>query len=174
MDKLFSYNIAPSISSQNNLYFSDLVTDQIKEVYSVNFINAAAWLIPKHTIETVGFFDELFFHYGEDENYCQKVLYHNLKICFSPNSIAYHDRGNRIIEYDRNVSSIKKRLLVELSNVNNNKEYINNRIQYLKKHYLIRFIVELMKFSYKKENLELFNFIKNIETKVFNSWKRNR
>ena len=77
LDKLFSHCIAPSIHHLDNYYFSDLAIKQVKEFYEVPFINAAAWFLPKNTIKKVGFFDKLFYHYGEDVNYCQRVISSN-------------------------------------------------------------------------------------------------
>ena len=56
-------------------------------------VNAAAWLIPKKTLEIVGGFSPLFFLYGEDDNYCQRVKFHNLKIGICPGSYIKHDSG---------------------------------------------------------------------------------
>lgn len=63
-----------------------------KNLYNVPFVNAAAWLLPVKTINTIGGFDPIFFHYGEDNNYCQRVLYHKLKIGVVTNAYIRHDR----------------------------------------------------------------------------------
>ncbi|WP_194768004.1 glycosyltransferase family 2 protein [Tamlana sp. I1] len=77
-------------------FYSDFVLgNPIQEVYDVPFVNAAAWLISKKCLETIGGFDPLFFHYGEDDNYCQRVLYHGFKIGVLPKSYIIHDRGDR-------------------------------------------------------------------------------
>jgi GT2 family glycosyltransferase len=73
---------------------SDYVTKNQKEmkaIYPLNFVNAAAWLIPKKTLEIVGGFDPLFFQYGEDNNYCHRVKYHGFKIGVVPSTKIYHD-----------------------------------------------------------------------------------
>jgi len=76
-------------------FVSDFVLDNAKkDVYSVPMINAAAWLIPRITLETVGGFDPSFFLYGEDDNYCQRVLYHNFKIGIVPIVFIKHDSQN--------------------------------------------------------------------------------
>jgi len=60
-------------------------------------INAAAWLLTKRCIQIVGGFDTILFkHYGEDNNYCQRALYHKLKIGIVPSVTICHDRENRI------------------------------------------------------------------------------
>lgn len=60
----------------------------------VRFVNAAAWLLPRRTIETVGGFDPLFAHYGEDDNYCHRVLHRGMTIRTVPGATICHDRQN--------------------------------------------------------------------------------
>ena len=64
--------------------FSDLMIGSVDEIYPVAEINAAAWLLPRKTIETVGGFDPIFLHYGEDWNYLSRVLYHKMKVGLTP------------------------------------------------------------------------------------------
>jgi GT2 family glycosyltransferase len=78
---------------------SNLISDLIlrkfsKEIYLLNFINAASWFIPVRVFYKVGGFDPLFFLYGEDDNYCQRVLYHGFKIGIIPNATIFHDSAN--------------------------------------------------------------------------------
>ena len=51
----------------------DANEDTLKNVYEITFVNAAGWLLTKEVLEKVGGFDPIFFHYGEDRNYCQRV-----------------------------------------------------------------------------------------------------
>ena len=71
--------------------FDDMYFGRLKDVYVTKYVNAAAWFIPRHTIETVGGFDPIFFHYGEDDNYIQRVLYHGMKIGICPRLQVVHD-----------------------------------------------------------------------------------
>lgn len=71
------------------------LTPNIHEVYTLNFINAAAWMISRSCIEKVGLFHPVFFHYGEDVNYCNRVLFHGFKIGFTPRAAIFHDRNDR-------------------------------------------------------------------------------
>ncbi len=64
-------------------------------IYEVSFVNAAAWLIPMNTISKVGGFDPIFIHYGEDNDYVNRVHFHGLKIGVDPFSKIYHDRMKR-------------------------------------------------------------------------------
>lgn len=174
LDKLFSHCIAPSIHNLDHYYFSDLAVKQVKEFYQVPFINAAAWLLPKNTIKKVGFFDELFYHYGEDENYCQRLNNHDLKIVFSPNSRIYHDREKREINTNISIETIKRNLLIEFTNLKNSNSYIKGRLNYLYKHYLFRALIDYVKLRIPSKNYELFVFCKSMKSKIYKSRKLNR
>ncbi|MDP4285490.1 MAG: glycosyltransferase family 2 protein [Bacteroidota bacterium] len=84
----FSTYIAPEKCKD---LVSDIYFKQTKSVYALEFVNAAAWLISKECLEQVGGFDPLFPHYGEDEDYCSRVLYKKLKVGVTPEAIIYHD-----------------------------------------------------------------------------------
>ncbi|MHA4807445.1 glycosyltransferase family 2 protein [Flavitalea flava] len=62
------------------------------------FVNAAAWLITRECLQKVGGFDPIFFHYGEDRNYTQRVLFKGFKIGIHLYSRICHDREDRIRE----------------------------------------------------------------------------
>lgn len=84
---------------QKVTYMSPIISDLIlrnesNAIYAINFINAAAWFVPKEILLKVGGFDPLFFLYGEDDNYCQRVLFHGFKIGIIPNATIYHDSDN--------------------------------------------------------------------------------
>lgn len=84
---------------QKITYMSKIISDLIfskrsEEIYEFNFVNAAAWFLPKKTLMTVGGFDPIFFLYGEDDNYCQRVIYHGYKIGITINSVIFHDSPN--------------------------------------------------------------------------------
>ena len=90
----YSFLKITSPFSASNL-ISDLIVRKFsKSIYPVKFINAAAWFIPKRVFYKVGGFDPLFFLYGEDDNYCQRVLYHGFKIGIIPNATILHDSNN--------------------------------------------------------------------------------
>ena len=77
-------------------YYSDLwLNKEMKEIYTTNMVNAAAWLIPKHALKDLGGFHPSFFHYGEDSNYCERVLSLDYKIGVVHDAVVYHDRLNR-------------------------------------------------------------------------------
>ncbi|MEA4821997.1 MAG: glycosyltransferase family 2 protein [Erysipelotrichales bacterium] len=108
------------IDEKNREFVSDLILDEIKPYYTVFNINAAAWMISRKTIERVGGFDPIYFHYGEDGNYSQRVKYHKGDVAFVPDSYMHHDRdkhGNAKV-YKKNVTIMM--LLFIYSDINSN------------------------------------------------------
>jgi GT2 family glycosyltransferase len=75
-------------------YLHDVKQGSIKNIYPATFIHAACWLIPINVIKTVGGFDPLFFHTGEDNDFVQRLSYRGLKVGFVPAAIMYHKGTN--------------------------------------------------------------------------------
>lgn len=69
---------------------SDLFFNNKKSLYDVKFIQAAGWLLSKACLNEIGYFDPLFFHYGEDSDYANRVIRHNFKIGIVTNAIMFH------------------------------------------------------------------------------------
>lgn len=61
-------------------------------VLAVSFVNAALWLIPVACVKQVGGFDPLFPHYGEDNDYLQRVRYWGGRVGICTGVAAYHER----------------------------------------------------------------------------------
>jgi GT2 family glycosyltransferase len=133
-----------------NYYYDATFTKNIKDVYSYPFLNAAAWFLPKATLCKIGGFDPIFFHYGEDENYAQRVLYHSQKIGLVPNSVIIHDR-EQYTKTKKTLFSLayykafEKHLKVSYANPNNNKEF--NFWKRYKTKYLKQAIKALLGFN---------------------------
>ena len=64
-------------------------------IYDVPFVMAAHWLISRRCVETVGGFSPAFRHYGEDDNYIHRAVYHGFKVGFCGGVHAVHDRDMR-------------------------------------------------------------------------------
>lgn len=61
-----------------------------------DFVNAAAWLITADCLRRTGGFDPIFFHYGEDDNYAQRVRYRDFGIGVYTQARIRHDRESRV------------------------------------------------------------------------------
>lgn len=66
--------------------------DYKNEVLPIKFTNAALWMISKSCIEKVGGFSPLFYHYGEDVDYTNRIKFHHFKNGISCNAFGIHDR----------------------------------------------------------------------------------
>ena len=90
------------------------------DLYPIPFVNAAAWLISRECLMKVGGFDPLFFHYGEDDNFCQRVIYHGFRIGVCPLGFVRHDREDRDGTFSALFlkDSIARSGFLELTNVN--------------------------------------------------------
>ncbi|MDQ1159702.1 N-acetylglucosaminyl-diphospho-decaprenol L-rhamnosyltransferase [Chryseobacterium sp. SORGH_AS 447] len=93
LDKYIAHNFETRLIS--DLYFQSL-----KLFYEVKFINAAHWLLPKETIKTVGGFNPYFFHYGEDAEYVNRILFHRKKTFLIPGSKVVHDGKQSLSKVD--------------------------------------------------------------------------
>lgn len=90
-------NFSNYVRFDNNPFFyaDHVLGKSLQPIYEVPFVNAAGWLISKSCLMAVGGFDPLFFHYGEDDNYCQRARYHGFQIGVSSNTFMIHDREDR-------------------------------------------------------------------------------
>ncbi|MGX5685016.1 glycosyltransferase family 2 protein [Chryseobacterium cucumeris] len=79
---------------------SDLYFQMLKPYYEINFVNAAHWLLPKKTIETIGGFNPYFFHYGEDNEYVNRIHFHHKKVLLVPGSKVVHDGVQSLYKID--------------------------------------------------------------------------
>lgn len=96
LDKYIAHNF------EKTRLISDLYFQKLKPLYEMNFINAAHWLIPRNTIETVGGFNPYFFHYGEDIEYVNRVHFHQKKMFLVPESKVVHDGKQNLKKVDPN------------------------------------------------------------------------
>jgi GT2 family glycosyltransferase len=148
-------------------FISDLFIGKLNSWYKTNFINAAAWLLSRKCIEKVGGFDtSLFYHYGEDDNYCQRVCYHNFGIYISTAAKIYHDREVRMRGYE---NYEKQRLLasqpvkVRLGNILEDDIKIDEEISALKNRFIRKIIYNILMFRFdkiKKMKTDMQNEIK--------------
>ncbi len=74
-------------------FISDLYVRRLRDHYPLPFVNAAAWLLPRHCLEKAGGFNPVFFMYGEDVDLCHRVRFHGFRIGVVPAAVIYHARG---------------------------------------------------------------------------------
>ena len=89
-------NFNVHICSQCKDFIDDAYLNALQDVYSVPMAMAAHWLISKECLYKVGVFSPTFPHYGEDNNYANRILYHKFLMGIVPKAKAIHDRENRV------------------------------------------------------------------------------
>lgn len=90
-DKSLDSNFETYLLQRSTRPFSQFMV-QKKDIIEVDFVNAAAWLIPARVIEKVGGFDPLFQHYGEDSDWAKRCKFHGYKIGVVPSAKIFHLR----------------------------------------------------------------------------------
>lgn len=99
-------------------YINDLYFENVKNIYAVSFVHAAGWLLPIDTVKKVGGFDPLFFHYGEDIDYINRVKFFGFNAGIVPSSLLYHKGTNSGLTIKkRNFNFEKNLILIKLKNV---------------------------------------------------------
>lgn len=94
-DRNFAVNVLGNSQCVSPCCLSDMYRGQMQDVYDVKFVMAAHWLISKDCLFKVGGFSPTFPHYGEDDNYLQRVNYWKMKVGIVPLAQAVHNRENR-------------------------------------------------------------------------------
>lgn len=92
-------------------------TGEAAGVPLVPFVNAAAWMVSRNCVERVGYFEPLFGHYGEDRNYCDRVLYHKFLIGIDTDARIVHDR-TITRNFNKDVTQSKYKILATLIDPN--------------------------------------------------------
>lgn len=131
-------NMAIGYNDRNCLkrMVSDLYCGVMKDIYETDYVNAAGWLLPRKTLSTMGGFDPLIFHYGEDDDYLNRARYHGLKIGVCPGSIIIHDhKAGEETDWSRQLS--RKSCLEDTEiflDLNKSFNYHALRFYYLRKY----------------------------------------
>ena len=99
--------------------YSDIYFRKVKDVYDAPFVNAAAWMVTRACLEKVGGFSPSFFHYGEDDNYTDRLQYHGVKLGVLPAASICHDRERaRSPKFFKAGETFRRELIQRSSNPN--------------------------------------------------------
>lgn len=175
LDRNFSLYV--NYDANPDFYSDHVLRKSLKEVYEVPFVNAAGWLISRKCLETVGGFDPIFFHYGEDENYCHRLKYFGYKIGIVPTTKLYHDRENRLnqeINSDQKYfQNLEKQLKIKYADPNLTSTSELDQLISRKK---MAWIKSLFKFSYKKAAFYKAEYliVKRVRSLALNSREQNK
>jgi len=158
-------------AKSNDDFISDLYFNRLKDLYTIPYACAVCWLLPISTVKNIGGFDPLFYHYGEDDNYIQRVKYWGCKIGICPKVSISHDVENRTKEYRENNLDWRKYLLISLGDINSELN-IHKLLKAKWKTVLIQVIrlnKKLLKQSYPE-----YKYLKGIRSALINSRTHNK
>lgn len=155
-----------------NSLLSDCYFQTLQDIYTFKYVNAAAWLIKRSTLEVVGGFDPIFFVYGEDDNYLQRMDFHGIKLGLVPKVQIIHDHfesnSNPTDEYKEYRAEQCK--LVRYTNILEPLS-INKYTLYLYRKYILSFL------SFNKINISMIqkelNFFNRYKERIQESRKKN-
>ncbi|MDR1652631.1 MAG: glycosyltransferase family 2 protein [Prevotellaceae bacterium] len=147
----------------NDLYFKTL-----KDIYATKYVNAAAWFIPRATLETLGGFDPTFFHYGEDDNYLNRLFYNGLQLGICPKLSLVHDNERPRPLYESREQEVL--WLIEFTNINK-KINIEKEIKNCRQ----KIFTNTLKMNKKRANYwrELLAFLQKNKAAILESRKTN-
>ena len=149
IDRLFYQHTLIESAATNGLIENLLLNGKANTCYDVEYVNAACWLLPISMVRRIGGFNPLFTHYGEDDNYIQRIHFHRMGVRLVTNAFIAHDRnahGNEKI-YQRGVF-YRKRLLIETNIGLSHKE-----------RFLLRHKSALQEFGHAIKTHNLYAFI---------------
>lgn len=125
LDKLF-YTY---IRGNHDLISSLAIKNDHNFIAENSFINAAAWLLSRECLLTVGLFNPLFPHYGEDKDYVNRLFFHGFKLGVHLGSFVVHERDQHATsKFSQSNRKLFKRIIISyfgvLLNINENNSQI--------------------------------------------------
>lgn len=152
-------------------WISDSYFNRLRDVYDTQYVCAASWLLPIHTLKMIGGFDPLFFHYGEDDNYIQRVKYYGCKIGICSQVNVCHDIENRSSDYTEKNLDWKKYLLIRYCDIN-----VEYDFSAILRSLWIKMLFQLLRLQRKhiKKSYSEYRFLKERRKEIEESRSRNR
>ena len=163
-------NILIDDGKQNYELLSDAYCGKIKEYYLVKYVNAAAWLLPRKTLETIGGFCPIFKHYEEDDDYLNRAIYHKLGIALCPKVQVVHDHTTLYNPFKQAVSRHQQFLLLDQVDINK-KEHVCVHKRYL----LRKMTISALRFNYDEccAFYADYKFLRKMKSAIVTARKNN-
>ena len=154
-------NIALDSGNRNYELLSDFYCCIKQQVYTIQYVNAAAWLLPRKTLMQIGGFSPIFLHYGEDDDYLNRMKYHNVPIGLCPHTHVIHDHSNLKNPLTGGEARYYQSLLIQYMNLNIKTSWIKLFLYYVRQ-IIVKFL--LGKLSQARQNyLNLFFLLHHIK-----------
>lgn len=131
-------------------FLSDIILNKQRLLYEFKFIHAACWLISKNCMASIGGFDPLFKHYGEDNDYVNRAKLKGFKVGICPHvkifHSGYYDTSEKLPSEDQRYYLVKIQTLLELKTPQNS--ILGNYIYFVKSQ-LDKFTTLLLKRKFR-------------------------
>lgn len=95
LENCLDHNFLCNVLKNNDQLINDSILGKMSVLYDVQNVMAAHWLVSRDCFVKVGLFSPSFPHYGEDDNYIQRALFHGFKVGVITNTYGIHDREKR-------------------------------------------------------------------------------
>ena len=125
--------------NNNASLLNDLYNHTLKSYYPMRYINAAAWLMTRETLEKIGGFCPMMFQYGEDDDYLNRLFYHKIPLVLCPSVRIVHDTRESLSEQHQLREQASQEHFYEYLDINKSFSY-----SYLKRKYIKRYIRSLV------------------------------
>lgn len=152
-------------------WISDAYFNRLRDVYEVKYVCAASWFLPVATLRSMGGFDPLFYHNGEDDNFLQRVHYHGLKAGLCPNVNVCHDIEERPADYNAATLDWRKYLLIQYCDVNVSLD-MDDVLRRLRR----KITVQALRFQRKhlRESIPEYRYLKSQKSAIEHSREVNK
>lgn len=159
------------------ILIQDLYFNTLQEIYSSKYINAAGWLLPRNTLETIGGFCPLIYHYGEDDDYLNRVIFHRKLIGICPSARMVHDTKERLKEGEVFFKESNWIRIDKLLDINSELNFYSLKLFLVKK--MIKAILTFdfitfrqikHKYVYLSKNLKQILFCREQQMKIQSTW----
>lgn len=121
--------------------YSDFAVGKVKNtLYELFFINAAAWMVTKSCLRKVGGFSPVFYHYGEDNNFAHRAIFHGFKIGICAQAHIFHDRLDTANPFFNPVDANVRHKVVEMSNPLHGESFYHSNLYLYTQLFFNRFV----------------------------------
>lgn len=165
------FNILIDDGNRNYELMSDFYFGKKKEVYPVKYVNAAAWLIPKVTLEIIGGFSPIFLQYGEDDDYINRMHFHDIPIGICLNIFVVHDHTTLVNTLTGGKIRHLQSTLFQLLDLNKN--ITINSVLYGYIHRMIKFLIRCNRKEFKRV-LDDYNYIRSKRSQIIFVREKNK
>lgn len=121
------------MQSNNEKLITDLYFNRLSDIYETTYIHAAAWMLPRNTLQTIGGFDPIFHQYAEDDDYLNRLKFHGIKIGVCPSARIVHDHRDHPYSQDSIRYHRNQTLLAKYMDLNDSFRWYSYFIYYLRK-----------------------------------------